>query len=309
MTQLSVVVPVYGERELVRTCLRSVFEALEQVAIEAEVIVVDDASPDDAARVVAQEFPAAKLLENDVNRGFAFSVNRGTREARGELLLWLNSDTEVSGESLAAWLAYLSEHPERGALAPRLVGADGQTQRSLMRLPRLGTVAAFGTPLERWFPDSAELRRYFARDVDHEVDGEVEQPPAACWLLRRECLEGVGELDEELVLFFNDVDWARRLAASGQSFRYLAQAPIVHVGGASTRRRSDFVARWQTDRLRYYRKHHGVLGALWVKSWVCVSFLDWCVGNVRRRMLGRTAEPFGPTARAFTRFLRGKEAR
>ncbi len=309
MTQLSVVVPVFGERELVRRCLRSVFEAIESCGIAGQVIVVDDASPDDAARVVSEEFPSARLIENEVNRGFAYSVNRGTREAKGELLLWLNSDTVVSGASLAAWLAYFAAHPERGALAPRLVDSTGETQRSLMRLPKLRTVAAFGTPLERWFPNSRELRRYFARDVDHEVDADVEQPPAACWLLRRECLERVGELDEQLVLFFNDVDWARRLAAAGESFRYLAQAPIEHLGGASTRHRSDFVARWQTDRLRYYRKHHGALGALWVKSWVCVSFLDWCVGNVRGRMLGRTAEPLGPTARAFSRFLRGQEAR
>lgn len=309
MTQLSVVVPVHGQQELVRRCLRALLDSLAALPVESEVIVVDDASPDDSAAVVASEFPSVRLLLNEQNQGFARSVNRGTREARGELILWLNSDTEMCPESLEAWLEFMATHPERGALAPRLVDAAGATQLSLMRLPSLRTVVAFGTPLERWFPDSAELQRYFARDLDHELEGDVEQPPAACWLLRRSCLEQVGELDESLVLFFNDVDWALRLAATGQSFRYLAHAPIVHLGGASTRHRSDFVARWQTDRLRYYRKHHGIFGALWVKLWVSLTFLDWCATNVGRRMLGRGAEPFGPTAQAFAGFLCGGEAR
>ena len=305
MTQLSVVIPVYGESGLVRHCLRSVFDTLDELELDGEVVVVDDASPDDAASVVAKEFPGAQLLENEQNLGFARSVNRGTRASQGELVLWLNSDTVLSADSLEAMLEYLAEHPERGAVAPRLVDARGNTQPSLMRFPNLATVAAFGTPLVRWFPDSGELARYFGKGLDHEADGDVEQPPAACWMLRRSCLEDIGLLDERLELFFNDVDWALRLRSSGQSFRYLAAAPVVHLGGASTRHRTDFVSRWQIDRLRFYAKHHGFVGAMWVRLWVCASYLDWCVTHVTRRMLGRKAEPIGPTTRAFFRFLRG----
>ena len=93
----------------------------------------------------------------------------------------------------------------------------------------------FATPLERWFPQSAELRRYFARDFDYGRAGDVLQPPAAALLLRRSAFESLGGLDEELPLYFGDVDLSRRLLAAGGRTRFLPEARVTHVGGASTR--------------------------------------------------------------------------
>ncbi len=309
MIELSVIVPVYNERELLRRCLRSVVDALATLELHAELIVVDDASADGAAALVREEFPAAQLFENEANLGFAPTANRGMRAARGRLLLLLNSDTELCAAALQELISFLEQHEQYAGVAPRLVGADGITQRSLMAFPSLTTALFFATPLERWMPNSRELVRYFQRELDHECACDAQQPPAAAWLLRRCAWEAVGEFDEELELFFNDVDWCLRLAATGGKLRYLASAPITHHGGASTRHREDFVARWQTDRLRYYSKHFGPLGALWVKLCVGLSFSDWCLRNLGRRMLGRTSEPLGPTSRAFTRLLRARAAR
>jgi N-acetylglucosaminyl-diphospho-decaprenol L-rhamnosyltransferase len=309
VTELSVVIPVFNELELVRACLRSVLESLEELRLEAEVIVVDDASTDGARELVEQEFPGVRSIAHENNRGFAVSANRGLREARGELLLLLNSDTEVDARGLLTMLNELRDHPECSAVAPRLVDDQGATQHSLMALPRLSTALYFGTPLERLLPDSAELERYFARDLDHELSSEVAQPPAAAWMLRRAAWERVGEFDEQLELFFNDVDWCLRFGEQGGRFRYLAEATVVHHGGASTRHRADFVPRWQADRLRYYRKHFGRTGVAWVKLCVSLTFADWCVRNSWRRMLGRASEPLGPTSRAFAAFLRGSALR
>ena len=302
MKKLSVVVPVWNRRELVDACLGSLRTALGD--LDAEVIVVDDASTDGAAELVRERHPWARLLVNETNRGFAPSVNRGAREARGELLLLLNSDTEVAARDLERLVATLDSRPELDAVAPRLVGPDGATQNALMQLPGLATVAWWGTPLGRWRPGAGELQRYTGARLDPEVDQEEVQPPAAAWLLRHHAWQRVGPLDEALELFFNDVDWYRRLVEGGGRMLYLASATVTHHGGASTAGRADFVERWQTDRLRYYRKHHGRAGAAWVKLWVGVTFADWWVRNAARRMLGGQAEPSGPTTRAFGAFLR-----
>lgn len=302
MKKLSVVVPVWNRKELVGTCLDSLRDAL--VGMDAELIVVDDASTDGAAELVRASFPEARLLVNEENRGFARTANRGAREARGELILFLNSDTEVRRGELEKLVALLDERPELDAVAPRLVGPRGETRNELMGLPRLATVVWWGTPLGRWRPRAAELARYSGARLDPEVDQEGAQAPAAAWLVRRHAWDRVGSFDEELELFFNDVDWYRRLMDCGGRMLYLASASVVHHGGASTAQRADFVERWQTDRLRYYRKHHGRTGAAWVKLWVGVTFADWWVRNAARRMLGRAAEPTGPTTRAFGAFLR-----
>jgi len=303
MTSLSVVVPVWNELELVRECLASVERALSHLG-GGELIVVDDGSSDGAPEMVAREFPAARLLRSETNHGFAHAANRGMATAGGELLLLLNSDTEIGEEDLERLVAFLDEHSDYAGVAPRLVGEEGVTQRACMAFPRFSTPLFFGTPLERWCPDSSELARYFLRDFDHEHDADVEQPPAACWLLRRAAWEGVGEFDERLELFFNDVDWCQRLKDRGGKLRFLASATVTHHGGASTRRRTDFVQRWQADRLRYQKKHHGPLAAPFVKACVVWTFVDWSGRNLGRRLRGRPTEALGPTTRALAEFLR-----
>jgi len=302
--RISVVVPVYNRGELVRACLQRVTAAIAELGLAAEVTVVDDGSSDGSLEIVQTEFPAVQLLCNDHNLGFAVSANRGLRAARGDYLFLLNSDTEVSAGDLEQLLDFLELNSAYAGAAPRMVDGEGVTRQSCMAFPTLKTALFFATPLAAWCPHSAELKRYFQRDADPSLDADVLQPPAAAWLIRRSAWEEVGDFDETLELFFNDVDWCRRLQASGGKLRYLAGTAVLHHEGASTAERPDFVTRWQTDRWRYYRKHFGPLGALWVKLCVSWTFSDWCLRNTCRRMLGRAAEPLGPTARAFVSFLR-----
>lgn len=301
--RLSVVIPVWNQRELVRRCLTSLFEALDE-ELEAEVIVVDDASHDGAAELVEAEFPSVQLVRHLENRGFAPTANEGLGRARGDFLLLLNSDTEISAEALSTLLARLEAEPDLAGVAPQLVDRAGEPERSCMAFPAFLTPLFFGTPLERWLPDSFELRRYFLREFDHETERDVEQPPAACWLLRRSAWESVGEFDESLELFFNDVDWCRRLARSGGRLRFLPSARVLHHGGASTAGREDFVERWQTDRLRYHRKQLGILSGSFVKACVCWTYLDWRLARLRERWRGEASEEPAAMKRAFLTFLR-----
>ncbi len=302
--RLSVVVPVWNRADRLRTCLRSVEAALAELSLDAELIVVDDGSTDGARELVAAEFPGALQLVNERNRGFAVSANRGLAAARGERLLLLNSDTEVDAQAIGALLAALEAEPELALVAPAMIDGRGRLQRSCMAFPSLATALWFGTPLERWRPDSRELARYKLADFDHETRREDVQPPAACWLLRRDAWETVGLFDERLELFFNDVDWCLRLARAGGRLAYLPEVRIVHHEGASTALRPDFVERWHVDRLRYYREHHGLVGAVWVKLVVGWTFVDWWARNAWRRTLGGAAEPSAPLTRAFASFLR-----
>ncbi len=275
--KLSVVIPVWNRSELVRPCLESVLQGLAEIGGQGEVIVVDDGSEDGADSLVESEFPAVKLLRNGTNRGFAVAANRGMQAATGEYLLLLNSDTELEAGALQALVALLDEDPALEVVAPRLVDEEGRTQKSCMAWPELSTALFFGTPLERWCPDSAEMERYFLRDFDHESARDDVQPPASCWLLRRTTWERVGEFDQDLVLFFNDVDWAQRLMEAGGKIHYRPEISVRHVGGASTTERPDFVERWQIDRLRYYRKHFNWVGGLVVKACVSWTYADWWV--------------------------------
>ena len=299
--ELSIVIPSWNTRDYLAACLA----ALERAELPAnEWIIVDNGSADGSAELVAERHPRATLVRNATNEGFARGSNQGMRLARGRYVLLLNTDTEVAPDAISRLWRFLEEHEEYGAAAPRLVHPDGRTQRTVQEFPNLWTPLFFSTPLERCFPHSVELERYFMRDWDQETSRDVDQPPAACLLLRKSVLDRVGLFDEELWLFYNDVDLARRIKDAGWKTRYLAEASVLHHVGGSTKKFGDFVARWQQDRLLYYRKHHGRWAGRWVKACVFLTFGDWALRQLGRRLRGGDAEEIAPMARVFLEFLR-----
>jgi hypothetical protein len=297
---LSVVIPSWNTKDYLAACLAHLAAAEKP---SCEVIVVENGSSDGSLEYLRAEHPEVQVIANARNEGFARGSNQGMRAARGRYVLLLNTDTEVAPDAIARLVGFLEQHPEHAAVAPRLVNRDGSTQRTVQEFPTLATALFFSTPLERWFPNSRELRRYFMRNWDQESSRDVDQPPAAVLLLRREVLEQVGLFDEELWLFYNDVDLAKRIRAAGHRTRYLAEATVLHHVGGSTRKFADFVATWQRDRLRYYRKHHGRIGGLWLKACVTLTFFEWAAAQLVRRLRGRPAEPLGPMWRGYRAFL------
>ena len=252
---LSVVILSWNTLELTRACLRTL--AAETPARSREIIVVDNGSEDGSPDMVADEFPDVRLLRNAENRGYSGGNNQGARAAVGKYLCLLNSDTEIEPGALDALVDFLERNPTYGAVAPKLINPDGSVQRACMSFPGPCTAFCFDTVWGRFPPGSWVEDHYFMRSFDHLTSRDVDQPPSACFVIdRAEYLER-GGLDEELWLFFNDVDLCRRLNARGRRIRYFAEAVVTHHGGASTRGFAKFVVVWHRNRLAYYRKHFG----------------------------------------------------
>ena len=298
--EISVVIPSWNTRELLRACLTTLEAAPKP---SCEIIVVENGSEDGSREMLEADFPSLRLIVNEENEGFAKGCNQGMRVARGRYVLLLNSDTEIPFDAIERLHGFLEQNEGYGAVAPRLIHPDGRTQATLQAFPNLWTPLFFATPFERWFPDSRELRRYFLRGWSQEDSADVDQPPAACLLIRQAVLDQIGLFDEDLWLFFNDVDLSRRMHAAGWRTRYLAQAEVVHHVGASTSKFGSFVPVWQRNRLAYYRKHYGRAAGWWLKACASFAFLDWCLQQRRAARRGEGGEPLGPTARSFREFL------
>ncbi|MEZ4516911.1 MAG: glycosyltransferase [Chloroflexota bacterium] len=122
---LSVIIVSYNTCQLLDDCLASI-QAAEPPPGGREVIVVDNASHDGSTAMVADKYPDVRLLAMSDNLGFSAANNRGSAVARGDFLLFLNSDTRVGSQSLAEPLAYMRNHPDVGALTVRLVYPNGE---------------------------------------------------------------------------------------------------------------------------------------------------------------------------------------
>lgn len=297
---LSVVVLSWNTRELTLACLRALFAETPRHA--REVIVVDNGSADGSADAIAAAFPQVRLLRNAENRLYAAGNNQGAAAATGEFLCTLNSDTEVRPGALDQLVDYLRQHPGHGAVAPRLVDPDGTVQLACQRFPTLATALCFDSWWGTFWPGSRVQARYLMRDFDHLSSRDVDQPPGAVFVIRLEEWRRYGGLDEQLSLFYNDVDLSRRLWRDGRRVHYLADAEVLHHRGGSTRNFGKMLVLWHQNRLAYYGKHYGWLGRAWIK--VCVRLRIW---EERRKIVRR--HPNDPAAqRAERDYLAKAEA-
>lgn len=284
---LSVVVLSWNTKDLTLACLRALFAETPRHA--REVIVVDNGSADGSADAIAQQFPQVRLVRNEDNRLYAAGNNQGAAVATGEFLCTLNSDTEVRPGALDQLVDFLQQHPEHGAVAPRLVDPDGTVQHACQRFPTLATALCFDSWWGTFWPGSTIQARYLMRDFDHLTSRDVDQPPGAVFVMRLAEWRRYGGLDEQLSLFYNDVDLSRRLWRDGRRIHYLASAEVLHHRGGSTRNFGKMLVLWHRNRLAYYGKHYGRLGRAWIK--VCVRLRIW---EERRKIVRR--HPHDPRA-------------
>jgi GT2 family glycosyltransferase len=268
---LSVVVLSWNTQALTLACLGALLRETPRHA--REIIVVDNGSGDGSADAIAREFPQVRLLRNADNRLYAAGNNQGAQAASGEFLCTLNSDTEVRPGALDQLVDFLRQNPGYAAAAPKLVDPDGAVQHACQRLPTLATALCFDSWWGTFWPGRAVQDRYLMRDFDHLQSRDVDQPPGACFVMRRAEWQELGGLDEQLALFYNDVDLSRRLRARGRRTRYLADAEVLHHRGASTRHFAKMLVVWHKNRHAYYAKHYGLVGRLWIR--VCVRLRIW----------------------------------
>jgi GT2 family glycosyltransferase len=286
---LSVVVLSWNTRGLLLACLRALFG--EDPRHRREVIVVDNGSNDGSADAVAHAFPQVRLIRNPENRLYAVGNNQGAFAATGEFVCTLNSDTEVRPGALDQLVDFLRAHPGHGAVAPRLVDPDGTVQRACQRFPTLMSALCFDSWWGKWWPGSWVQDRYLMRDFDHLSSRDVDQPPGACFCMRRDEYVRMGGLDEELSLFYNDVDLSKRLWRAGRKVHYLAEAEVMHHRGASTRSFTRMLVVWHRNRIAYYKKHYGGWVVWWLRLCIRLRVLEeWlAIGRRCRHDPGRRA--------------------
>src|SRR3989339_35384 len=275
---LSVIILNWKVRELLRRCLASIFE--QTAGLSFEVIVVDNNSGDGSAEMVRREFPQVRLIENSSNVGFAAGNNPGIAAAKGEFILLLNPDTELRGNALFGMVRVMRDQPDLGVLGPRLLNPDGSLQESVRAFPGLVDQAMIMLKLHRLFPDCASLRRYLCADFDYSVTADVDQVMGAAFLTRRSVLDQIGSLDEDYFIWFEEVDFCRRVQMAGLRVGYTPEAEVVHHGGESFAQKMGPIKQrfWNTSLRTYMRKHGNLLSRLVVSLLHPVSMLlSWVI--------------------------------
>ncbi len=224
--KLSIIILNYKSQGHLRQSLRYLHNA--HFNFEVEVIVVDNGSHDQSQEITTLEYPSALYLGQPVNCGYSTGNNIGMRRASGDFILLLNPDTSLFPGAIEKLLSYLSEHPQVGVAAPKLINPDGSTQLSGALFP------SFIIPLWRrsWLGNMPrprqELRTFFISGWDRNSSRPVGWALGACFMIRRAALKEVGYFDERFFLYFEDVDYCRRMWENKWEVHYVADAEMIH---------------------------------------------------------------------------------
>lgn len=256
MTDVSISLVNTNSRELLLACLESLLGAGGvgggAGSVEAEIVVLDNASEDGSAEAVRERFPEVRLIAQRHRAGFGANHNTVIRATSGRYVYVLNEDTTSEDWGLERMVAYMDANPRVAALGPRLVYPDGRVQDSAWRFPTPARAALGLLTLGR--AGVKQSGGCEPRDVDWVM--------GAALLLRREALDEVGLFDEEFFLYSEETDLCRRLRRAGWAVRTFPAVTVVHhesqFSAAIPERRVNEM--WRS-RHRYWRKHHSALGA------------------------------------------------
>jgi O-antigen biosynthesis protein len=254
--KLSVIIVNYNVRHFLIQCLASVSKAIEQ--IDAEIIVVDNASVDDSVEQVRKLFPAVVCISLDKNLGFSKANNLAARQAKGEYLLLLNPDTLVAEDCFSKCIEYLDSDLKAGALGVKMIDGSGNyLPESKRGLPDLWTSFCKMTGVYKLFPNSSVFNGYYAGHLDASKIQSVEVLTGAFMMIRRNVWEEVNGLDEDYFMYGEDIDLSYRILKSGYSNIYFPMASIIHYKGESTVKGSlNYVSAFYNAMILFTKKHY-----------------------------------------------------
>jgi len=275
--EASILIVSFNTCDLLRECIQLLQRGA--AGVSHETIVIDNASRDGSADMVAAEFPEVRLIRSESNLGFAAANNRGFEISRGRYIVLLNSDAFLRPGALRVSIEHMDAHPEVGLAGGRLVGRDDSWQPSARMFPSPLNVLLTLSGLAAKYPNSRFFGRADRTWADPLSSAPVDWVPGAYSIIRRAVLDQVGFFDERFFLYCEEVDLCRRIKAAKNEVWYWPDIVTVHLGGESAKTMkthevssvgSQLVLWRMRAALLYDRKHHGAPGA-----WSMMLFETW----------------------------------
>jgi GT2 family glycosyltransferase len=281
----TVIIPSWNAGDVLGRCLDSLER--QEVTGGFETIVVDNGSTDGTADLLRARADRIRVISNDHNAGYSAANNQAAREARGDVLLLLNSDTELLARDTLERLFEVAEGPGVGLAGPLLVNPDGSVQPSCAAHPSVVRSLVVGTGLHRLLPRRARAR--LAPEFwphDHPLD--TRWLLGAALAIRTDVFRELGGL--WTTEYAEDEDLAYRAQGRGLRVRFDNSARIMHVGNhtlGKSRTDSQRAARVAQAELAFLRSHYPRRRAATIRAIVGAGYAARALFH---RLLGRTAE-------------------
>lgn len=219
---LSIITVGYRSEKTIVSFLDSIQKSRD--GLNKEIIVVDN-YPADKGAENAQKHPLRpRVFINTENVGFSKAINRGIKESSGKYILIINPDTKIKENALRLLHDFAENHPILGAVAPKLLYNDGKIQPSIFKFPTIGNAIKH---------DFFGCKNCFNKYNPGNKTTEVEVAVMAAFLIPKATINQVGGLDERFFLYYEDVEYCRRLRKFKLPIYFYPKAQVMHLHGAS----------------------------------------------------------------------------
>lgn len=243
MIDLSIIIVNWNTKKLLIDCLFSIIKQTK--GLSYEVLVIDNGSTDGSVTAVKElRVKELRVIENKKNLGFAKANNQALREAQGEYVLLLNSDTKIVNNALEKLVDFARSDEKIGLVGPRLLNLDGTPQPSVAPFFTLFKVFVWLFSGDRFL--------YSSPVKTIKADWLM----GAALMAKREMIEEIGGLDESFFMYVEDVEWCYRAKKAGWSVWFYPAAQIVHlVRGSSPEGKQRVILGIYKGLLRFYEKN------------------------------------------------------
>lgn len=249
--KLSIIIVNYQSEAFLRKCIASLFHF--DLGIDFEIVVVNNDSQEKLAEI-KKEFSSITIINSPCNKGFGTACNLGVQNSQGDLLFFLNPDTEILS-SLNPIMEVFEKNPELGALGPKLLGENGKIQEWSTGVEvSLGDLIRnnLGLPRSKKIWESSKIK-------------EAAWVSGAALFTPRKVFSEIGGFDENFFIYFEDNDFCQRVRRVGKKIIYFPAVAIRHFGGRSLQNKKNRKKYYYQSQNYFFQKHKGNFQVFWLK--------------------------------------------
>lgn len=293
----SVIIVNHNTPGVLKECINSMFKFEDPNNLE--IFIIDNASTDNSPAVISgicREQKNISAIFLSTLQSFSFANNRGIERAAGGNILIMNPDIIFTEPVIQKLSKKLEAEKEIGAVSPALLGNDGKFQRNyFQRYPTIRQFIYFHSLAAKFFNKSAARMNKFLENQEIDIStGKLyftEQIPCAFFLTKRTILDETGLMDENFILFFEDVDLSYRL---NKKFKLAVDSSlkVTHLGGTSFKSGDNWrmFGRFIASMIYFFRKHYSKPRAILLRVLVTINSNTILLTEHTKKLFGRMDE-------------------
>lgn len=267
---LNIVIVNWNSGDYLQRCIQSIFSTGNETFVD-KIFIIDNNSSDASAHQIKPN-DKIEIIWNKENRGFAKACNQGFKLSTSSYILLLNPDTQLLHSTLKDCIIFMDKETNVDILGCQLLNDKGDISHSCSRFPSPKGIFFDATGLSKMVP-AIFKPGIIMTDWDHKESRYVDQLMGAFMFVRKTNFDKVGYFDERFFVYYEEVDFSKRLTQMGGKSFFNANIKAIHSGEGTTNSVKAFrLSLNLSSRLLYAKKYFGPWGYSMV--WFCTFFIE-----------------------------------